>query len=76
MPAFTGAAVGINTSVLAGQDGKKLTARQVETGFTRTVNTDRGGNYLLVELPIGHYRVEVLVDGVRVDEQTFDVVAY
>jgi hypothetical protein len=28
------------------------------------------------DLGIGHYRVEVLVDGVRVDEQTFDVVAY
>jgi len=24
---------------------------------------------------MGHYRVEVLVDGRRVDEQTFDVVA-
>jgi hypothetical protein len=28
------------------------------------------------DLGIGHYRVEVLVDGVRVDEQRFDVVAY
>ncbi len=28
------------------------------------------------DLGIGHYRVEVLVDGRRVDEQTFDVVAY
>jgi hypothetical protein len=27
------------------------------------------------DLGIGHYRVEVLVDGVRVDEQSFDVVA-
>jgi hypothetical protein len=28
------------------------------------------------DLGLGHYRVEVLVDGVKVDEQTFDVVAY
>lgn len=28
------------------------------------------------DLGIGHYRVEVLVDGARVDEQFFDVVAY
>ena len=27
------------------------------------------------DLGIGHYRVEVLVDGVKVDEQLFDVVA-
>ncbi len=27
------------------------------------------------DLGVGRYRVEVLVDGVRVDEQTFDVVA-
>lgn len=31
---------------------------------------------LASDLGIGHYRVEVLVDGVRVDEQAFDVVAY
>ncbi len=40
-----------------------VTARQVETGFTRTVNTDRDGNYLVVELPIGHYRIEVTAKG-------------
>jgi hypothetical protein len=28
------------------------------------------------DLGIGHYRVEVLVDGNRIDEQLFDVVAY
>ncbi len=40
-----------------------VTARQVETGFTRTVSTDRDGNYLVVELPIGHYRIEVTAKG-------------
>ena len=36
-----------------------VTAKQVETGLTRTALTDRTGNYLLLELPVGHYRLEV-----------------
>jgi len=40
-----------------------ITARQVETGFIRTTTTDRAGNYVLVELPIGHYQVESAATG-------------
>src|SRR6266496_2925521 len=40
-----------------------VTAHQVETGLVRTAITDRGGNYLLLELPVGHYRLEVAVTG-------------
>jgi hypothetical protein len=40
-----------------------VTARQVETGLTRTATTDRGGSYVLVELPVGHYRMEVAARG-------------
>ena len=40
-----------------------VTARQVETGFVRTATTDRGGSYLLLELPVGHYRLEVAATG-------------
>ena len=40
-----------------------VTARQVETGLSRTVVTDREGAYLLVELPIGHYQLEVHAQG-------------
>jgi hypothetical protein len=40
-----------------------VTAKQIETGFTRSANTDRGGNYILLELPIGHYRVEAEAKG-------------
>jgi len=40
-----------------------ISARQIETGLTRTAVTDRGGNYLLVELPVGHYRLEVIARG-------------
>lgn len=42
-----------------------VTARQVETGLTRTAITDRSGNYLLVELPVGHYQLEVSAKGFR-----------
>src|SRR5579862_2016828 len=40
-----------------------VTATQVETGLSRTVATDRNGNYLLIELPVGHYRLEVTAKG-------------
>lgn len=39
--------------------GAEVTARQVETGLSRTVTTDRNGNYVLLELPVGHYRLQV-----------------
>lgn len=44
-------------------DGATVTARQIETGLTRTAVTDRGGNYVLVELPVGHYRLEIAARG-------------
>lgn len=40
-----------------------IVAKQVETGLTRTAITDRSGNYLLVELPVGHYKLEVTARG-------------
>jgi hypothetical protein len=36
-----------------------VTARQTETGLTRTATTDRAGAYVLLELPVGHYQLEV-----------------
>jgi hypothetical protein len=39
--------------------GASVTAHQTETGLTRAATTDRGGNYVLLELPVGHYRLEV-----------------
>jgi hypothetical protein len=39
--------------------GASVTAHQVETGLIRAATTDRGGNYVLLELPVGHYRLEV-----------------
>ncbi len=40
-----------------------VTVRQLETRLTRTAATDANGNYLFVELPIGHYRLEVAAKG-------------
>ncbi len=40
-----------------------VTAKQVETGLTRSAVTDRSGNYVLLELPVGHYRLEVAAKG-------------
>jgi hypothetical protein len=40
-----------------------VTVKHVETGLTRTANTDHNGSYLLVELPVGHYRLEVEAPG-------------
>ncbi len=40
-----------------------VTARQLETGLTRNTVTDRQGTCLLVELPIGHYELEVQAKG-------------
>ena len=39
--------------------GASVSAHQTETGLTRTATTDRSGSYLLLELPVGHYRLEV-----------------
>src|SRR5664279_546901 len=43
--------------------GAKVTARQSETGLSRTVTTDRTGNYVVLELPVGHYRLQVTAKG-------------
>jgi hypothetical protein len=40
-----------------------VTARQIETGLTRAAVTDHQGEYVLVELPIGHYQLEVHAQG-------------
>ena len=42
-----------------------VTARQAETGLSRTTTTDHNGNYLLLELPVGHYSLHVSAKGFR-----------
>ncbi len=43
--------------------GATVTAKHTETGLIRTSVTDRQGEYVLVELPIGHYQLEVRAPG-------------
>ena len=38
-------------------------AKQTETGLTRAAVTDHQGAYVLIELPIGHYELEVHAQG-------------
>jgi outer membrane receptor protein involved in Fe transport len=40
-----------------------VTAKQAETGLIRTVTSARDGSFLLVELPVGHYTLEVAAKG-------------
>jgi len=40
-----------------------VTARQAETGLARATITSHDGSYLLVELPVGHYQLEVMAKG-------------
>jgi outer membrane receptor protein involved in Fe transport len=45
--------------------GAQVTATQMETGLIRATTTNRRGGYVLVSLPIGHYRLEVSAKGFR-----------
>jgi hypothetical protein len=40
-----------------------VTAKQTETGLTRAAMTDHSGAYVLLELPVGHYRLQVEAKG-------------
>jgi hypothetical protein len=41
----------------AAVQGASVSATQTETGLTRTARTDRSGEYVILELPVGHYRL-------------------
>jgi hypothetical protein len=43
--------------------GAAVTARHVETGLARTTFADSNGNYVLVELPVGNYKLTVGAKG-------------
>ena len=40
-----------------------VSATQTETGLTRNAVTDRSGEYVLLELPVGHYSLKVIAKG-------------
>jgi len=43
--------------------GAAVTAQQTETGLSRSTTTDRNGSYVLLELPVGHYRLQIAAKG-------------
>jgi hypothetical protein len=43
----------------------QISVVHLETGLARTVESDSEGNYLLVLLPVGHYRLEAVAPGFR-----------
>src|SRR5271163_3868565 len=45
--------------------GASVTAIQTETGLVRTATTDSQGSYTLVELLVGHYRIEAEAKGFK-----------
>jgi Carboxypeptidase regulatory-like domain len=63
--------VGTITDESAGAlPGATVTARNVDTGFTRTVPTNESGAYRLEFLPIGKYTVEVTLSGFKTATRT------
>ena len=50
--------------------GATVTATQTGTGLERTVVTDETGSYLLSNLPVGPYRLEISLQGFRSYAQT------
>src|ERR1700694_4132729 len=50
--------------------GATVTATQTDTGFMRTVVTDETGAWVMPNLSIGPYRLEVSIQGFRTYVQT------
>src|SRR5438105_12414641 len=50
--------------------GAEVTVTQTDTGARRTVLSDEAGSYILANLPIGPYRLEVGLPGFRTYVQT------
>src|ERR1051325_667164 len=53
--------------------GVTVTVTQTNTGLVRTVVTDETGGYLLTNLPVGPYRLEVALQGFKTYVQTGSV---
>ncbi|PYS74268.1 MAG: TonB-dependent receptor, partial [Acidobacteria bacterium] len=45
--------------------GAQVTARNVDTGLSRTVTSGDGGNYRIEFLPVGNYNIEVTTTGFK-----------
>ena len=47
----------------AAVSGAAVTAKNLDTGLSRTVQTDQSGRYRLFALPVGPYEIRVTKDG-------------
>src|SRR5262249_46943390 len=54
--------------------GVTITITSVETGAVRTITTNESGQYVVADLPIGHYSIKATASGFKAVEQK-DVVA-
>jgi len=62
----SGSIRGIVTDASSGRvQNAQVSVVQIETGLTRRTVSDADGNYLLVLLPVGHYRLEATAPGFR-----------
>ena len=43
--------------------GASVTATQIETGLQRATTTDSDGTYVILALPVGHYRLQIAAKG-------------
>ena len=50
--------------------GATVTVKQSETDLSRTAVTNRGGNYVVLELPVGTYRLQITAKGFKEYVQT------
>src|SRR5690349_17358802 len=64
---ITGTVRDASGGVLPGAD---VTAIQTDTGFRRSAVTETNGLYVLSNLPVGPYRLEVMLSGFRSFQQT------
>src|ERR1051326_8951078 len=50
--------------------GVSITAKNVETGLTRTATSDEGGRYTIPELTLGDYEMEAQLPGFQTEVRT------
>ena len=63
---ITGTVVDATQSVVP---GVKITATQTDTGRSRTILTNRSGNYTLPQMPIGSYQIKAESTGFQTFNQ-------
>ena len=67
----TGSILGAVTDASgAAVPGALVTATNIDTQFSRSVATDASGQYALPLMPIGKYKVDVVLDGFKNFSQT------